>query len=138
AADRRSNGDAQGSGEAAGARPGATAPQGAQRPQAQIVILDAQEDTVQTLTGPADVGLHRVYWNFRMRGDAEDEPLSRSERADSIAFMTRVGAIADSLVASGADSAAVGRIRSAIATGDIRSLFRRGGRGGERGDPSRP
>ncbi|HEU5207871.1 MAG TPA: hypothetical protein VFU06_00555 [Longimicrobiales bacterium] len=134
-ADRRSSTDRQGSGDPAGNGAEATARQ--QRPQAEIVILDAQGDTVQTLTGPADAGLHRVYWNFRVR-DTDDEPLSRSERADSIAFMARANAIADSLVASGADSAAVARIRTAIATGDIRSLFRRGGRGSERGDPLRP
>src|SRR5690606_26947566 len=54
-------------------------------------------------------------------------------------FMARANAIADSLVASGADSAAVAQIRTAITTGDIRSLFRRGGAGGPgRGDPTRP
>ena len=58
--------------------------------------------------------------------------------ADSIAFVTRANALADSMVTAGADSTALAQIRTAITTGDLRSLFRGGfGRGG-RGDTARP
>ncbi|MGH7448310.1 MAG: WD40/YVTN/BNR-like repeat-containing protein, partial [Longimicrobiales bacterium] len=103
-------------------------PQRQERPQASIAILDAQGDTVQTMNGPATAGLHRVYWNYRT--SQTERTLSPSEKADSAALIARATELADSLLAAGADSAAIARVRTAIATGDIGSLRRRGGGGG--------
>ena len=50
--------------------------------QAQIAILDAAGDTVQTLTGSVRAGLNRARWNLEKR--SEPEELSPSERADSL------------------------------------------------------
>ncbi|MGH7130064.1 MAG: hypothetical protein ACREIV_15945, partial [Planctomycetaceae bacterium] len=54
---------------------------------------------------PATRGLHRVAWSFR--GDAEQLPLSPSERRDSVATDRRLTQVADSLVEAGRDRAEV-------------------------------
>jgi hypothetical protein len=130
-ADTEGEGGPRGVTSDAPASNGTRRPQRQERAQASIAILDAQGDTVQTMNGPATAGLHRVYWNYRTR--QTERTLSPSEKADSAALIARVTELADSLLAAGADSAAIARVRAAIASGDIRSLFRRGGGGGGAG-----
>ena len=79
----------------------------ATRARAEFAILDAAGDTVQVLSGAITPGLQRVYWNFRPR--QVEEPLSPSERRDSLNAVRAVREIADSLIAEGRDSAAVER-----------------------------
>ena len=67
----------------------------AQRAQARIVITNVKGDTVQSLTGPATPGLHRVTWNYRGRSSAQ--PLSPSQRRDSAALANRRTFVFDSL-----------------------------------------
>ena len=40
---------------------------GASRDSARIVVTNIRGDTVRTLTGPGGAGLHRAYWDLRMR-----------------------------------------------------------------------
>jgi hypothetical protein len=115
---------------AAAARSGGGQGQGGGRggaPTARIVIMDASGDTVQSLTGPLAIGVHRVTWNFR--GDAPPRaPLSPSERRDSIVEARRLQVVADSLIAAGADRAAVERVAEQLRSGP--GFGGRGGRGG--------
>ncbi|HEY0970816.1 MAG TPA: hypothetical protein VGE02_07560, partial [Gemmatimonadales bacterium] len=123
------DGAAQGS-RAQGARGG----QRAQRPQARIVITDVMGDTVQTLTGPATPGVHRVTWNYRTRGTGEREPLSPSQLRDSVLTARRRDFVLDSLQKAGTfPEAVVTQLKSTLASGDMGAL-RRGGGGGGRGE----
>ena len=71
-------------------------------PQVEITVSDADGEVVQTLSGPAGAGLHTVTWN--MRGPAPaTEPLSPSERRDSIQIAGRARVVADSLIEAGWD-----------------------------------
>ena len=68
--------------------------------EVEITISDGSGEVVETLGGPAGVGLHTVTWN--LRGAApEAEPLSPSQRLDSIAVAERARLVADSLVEAG-------------------------------------
>jgi photosystem II stability/assembly factor-like uncharacterized protein len=98
---------------------------------ARIIITDARGDTLQTLDGPATRGLHRVTWNFR--GDAEQLPLSASERRDSIATERRLTQVADSLVDAGRDRAEVDRVVENLRSQQGGGFGGRGGRGGRGG-----
>jgi photosystem II stability/assembly factor-like uncharacterized protein len=103
----------------------------AKRPQARIVITDVKGDTVQTLTGPATPGLHKVVWNYRRKRAARE--LSPSQRRDSVLLAQRGTFVLDSLAKAGTfPPPVIERMRQALASGDMSSLFR-GGRGGERG-----
>ncbi|MGQ0562868.1 MAG: WD40/YVTN/BNR-like repeat-containing protein [Gemmatimonadota bacterium] len=73
------------------------APAGA---RAQVIILDQQGDTVQTLNGPASRGLQRVFWNLRKRAEPA-RPLSPAEQRDSARLEVRVAFVSDSLVRAG-------------------------------------
>ena len=88
---------------AAAAGPGGRAAMQMRRgPRVEITIADADGETVQTLSGSAGSGLHTVTWN--LRGPApEAEPLSPSERRDSIQVAERARVVADSLVEAGWD-----------------------------------
>jgi photosystem II stability/assembly factor-like uncharacterized protein len=102
------------------------------RPQASIVITDVKGDTVTTLKGPATPGVHRVVWNYR--GRATPKTLSPSQRRDSVLQAQRGTFVLDSLAKAGTFPAPViERMRQALASGDLASLFRGGGRGGESG-----
>ena len=74
-------------------------------PQAVVAFLDGAGDTVQVLTGAVTAGLRRVSWNFEHR--TSPGPASPSERRDSVEAVRTVRAVADSLIASGLDSARV-------------------------------
>ena len=83
---------------------------------------------MQTLSGPAGAGLHTVTWNLRGAAPGA-EPLSPSERRDSIAVAERARFVADSLVEAGWEEAPLRR-QIGVFTGetDRQSLF--GGFGG--------
>lgn len=103
--------------------------------EASIVITDAQGDTLETVEGPASRGLHRVTWN--LRGQAEQLPLSPSEKRDSIATERRLAEVVDSLEAAGTDreelAEAVEQLRSGGGGGF--GGFGRGG-SGDSDDPT--
>ena len=99
----------QAAGRGPGGRPGGPGGPDAQRgPRAEITITDADGEVVQTLNGPAGAGLHTVSWNLRGAA-AEAEPLSPSERRDSLAIAERARAVADSLVEAGWEEAPLRR-----------------------------
>jgi len=77
------------------------------RPQAVVALLDSAGDTVQVLTGAITTGLRRISWNFEH--GTTPPALSSSERRDSLNAMATVRAVADSLIASGLDSAQIER-----------------------------
>ncbi len=114
----------------AAAQDGAGPQQRSRGPQASIVVLDAKGDTVQTLNGPATAGLHRVNWNFRPK--QAPQPLSPSERADSLKNVKLMREIADSLVQAGTmDRQMADRVLNMMMSGDRSALSRMfGGRGG--------
>ncbi|MEJ2679672.1 MAG: hypothetical protein P8174_11460, partial [Gemmatimonadota bacterium] len=113
-----------------GGQDGASPQQRSRGPQASIIVLNANGDTVQTLNGPETAGLHRVTWNFRPK--PTPQPLSPSERADSLKNVRIMHEIADSLVQAGkVDSATAARVLNLAMSGDRSALFRMfGGRGG--------
>jgi photosystem II stability/assembly factor-like uncharacterized protein len=82
---------------------------------ARVVIQDASGDTLATLTGPGNVGLHRVTWDYR--GRPRPRPaLSPVEVADSARRATRVARVLDSLEKSGAVPApALAMVRNMMA-----------------------
>ena len=96
----------------AGARPAGERPAGPPRrlgPRVEITVTDAAGEEVRTLRGPAGAGLHTVTWN--MRGPAPPpEPLSPSERRDSIEVAERARFVADSLIEAGWDEAPLRRL----------------------------
>jgi photosystem II stability/assembly factor-like uncharacterized protein len=77
---------------------------------AAITIRNAAGDTLQTLTGPARAGLNRVTWNLRPRTPPRAEPLTPSERRDSVLTFARIDAVTDSLIAAGNEEQAVRRV----------------------------
>jgi hypothetical protein len=100
----------------------------------RIAIIDTRGDTISTVSGPRERGLHTVAWN--LRGPEPDPlPLSPSERRDSIATERRLTEVADSLIRNGrpgqeVDSAVASLRQSGQGAG-------RGGRGGGGGEPPR-
>ncbi|MGH7481468.1 MAG: WD40/YVTN/BNR-like repeat-containing protein, partial [Longimicrobiales bacterium] len=102
-------------------------------PQAEIVILNAVGDTVQTLDGPARAGLHRVYWDLER--ETEAEPLSPSEQRDSLEAARVLREVADSMVAAGTDRASVDSVLVLYERGEIGTLFGGGGGSGRERDP---
>ena len=97
--------------------------------QAQIAILDAAGDTVQTLNTPIRAGINRAYWTFNRR--AAEVEKSPSERADSIRTARMYVEIADSLVANeGADREVVDRVLGILQGGDPGAMGRIFGGGG--------
>jgi hypothetical protein len=105
---------------------------GGQGVQAQIAILDAAGDTVQTLTGSVRAGLNRARWNLQKR--SEPEELSPSERADSLRNIELYREVGDSLVThEGANERLVNRVIELATGGDpqaMRRMFGGGGGGG--------
>jgi hypothetical protein len=102
--------------------------------EADVVILDAQGDTVQSLNGTTREGLNSVTWN--LRGVGETLPRSPSEVRDSIATEKRLAFVVDSLVAAGVDRGnideAVESLRNPAQGGGF-GFGGRGGGGGGRG-----
>jgi hypothetical protein len=78
-----------------------------ERPRAELVVLNAKGDTMQTLKGAATRGLQRVYWNLQKR--AAPRVLSPAERRDSAALEPRITFVTDSLVSAGYTREAVDR-----------------------------
>ncbi|MFV1987527.1 MAG: WD40/YVTN/BNR-like repeat-containing protein [Gemmatimonadota bacterium] len=94
--------------EAAADAPAVRSPgPGSGRAQSVVTIFDAAGDTVQVMTGAVTPGLKSVFWNFQPR--RVPEPLSPSERRDSVDNVRIVREVADSLLAEGADSTQVER-----------------------------
>lgn len=80
--------------------------------RASIVIQDALGDTVQVLNGSAGKGIQSVNWNFNRRpAPATPRPRTPSQVWDSVVAVRRTDFVFDSLRKSGADTAALGRIR---------------------------
>jgi photosystem II stability/assembly factor-like uncharacterized protein len=102
--------------------------------EADVVILDAQGDTVQSLNGTTREGLNSVTWN--LQGVGEPLPRSPSEVRDSIATEKRLAFVVDSLVAAGVDRGnideAVESLRNPAQGGGF-GFGGRGGGGGGRG-----
>ncbi|MGH7500774.1 MAG: WD40/YVTN/BNR-like repeat-containing protein [Longimicrobiales bacterium] len=105
--------------------------------EVRIAIVDARGDTISTVSGPGERGLHTVDWN--LRGPEPDPiPLSPSERRDSIATESRLVAVADSFVRAGRTQQAVdSAVTSLRAGGQGGGRGGRGGGGGDDGEPPR-
>ena len=105
AAEEETEGEAEergevGQGGAGGRRAGPGGPRGRRAAQVEITVTDAAGEVVQTLSGPARAGLHTVTWNMRGPAPAA-EPLSPSQRRDSIRIAERARVVADSLIEAG-------------------------------------
>jgi hypothetical protein len=105
---------------------GETVPDG----EAEIVVTNARGDTLDTMEGPAERGIHRVHWNFRGVQPAA-APLTPSQRRDSINIERRLGQVTDSLVRAGTDRARVNEAVELLRGGA--GAFAGGGRGGRGG-----
>lgn len=120
---------AQGAGNTTDQRMGfARAGQDTVQPRARIAILGTAGDTLETLDGPVEPGLHRVYWELERQ--TEPEPLSPAERQDSARAAGVLQEVADSMVEAGSDPALVDTVLASVASGDIRALLQGPG-GGE-------
>lgn len=110
-------------------------PTGERGDTVRIAIIDADGDTIHTMSGPGTAGLHAVTWDFAGK-PAPPEPLSPSERRDSVRTARRIQVVADSLIEEGMDREQVQRVAAALSGGGsgLGALFRRGrgGRGGGR------
>ncbi len=93
------------------------------RAQAVMTIYDAAGDTVQVVTGAVTPGLKSIFWNYQPR--TTPEPLSPSERRDSIRNVRVIREVADSLIVAGADSAQIEQ--------SVQNFANRGRRGGRPG-----
>jgi hypothetical protein len=100
--------------------------------QARVMITDARGDTLRTLNGPARAGLHRVTWDFRGRTPTP-QPLTASQRRDSVLQARRMNVVIDSLVATGVSREALERLRTRVASGDVAGIFGGGGQAQPRG-----
>lgn len=70
------------------------------RGQTRIVVQDAMGDTLQTLTGPGSVGVHRVSWNFSGR-PVPTAALTGAALRDSILAARRMATSLDSIEKAG-------------------------------------
>ncbi|MDE2796732.1 MAG: hypothetical protein OXL34_18095 [Gemmatimonadota bacterium] len=105
AAEEETEGEAEeqdevGEGGAGGRRAGPGGPRGRRAARVEITVTDPDGEVVQTLNGPAGAGLHTVTWNMRGPAPAA-EPLSPSQRRDSIRITERARVVADSLIEAG-------------------------------------
>jgi hypothetical protein len=107
---------------------------GAGAANARISIVDAQGDTVQSLTGPGAAGLHTVTWNYALTPKpAVRGPLSPSEKRDSILKAVRAPVVLDSLAKAKYDSTALAtakRLLTPIPPFNPAAFGGRGGGGG--------
>jgi len=105
---------------------------GEPRSRTQIVVTDVKGDTLQTLQGPGGPGIHRVNWSFQgARPPAE--PLSPSQRRDSIANVRKLESVFDSLKAEGMEERILDRVKERYLSGNTQELFQMFGGGGGRG-----
>jgi photosystem II stability/assembly factor-like uncharacterized protein len=98
--------------------------------EAEVIVTNARGDTLDTMTGPAERGLHRVYWNFR-GAQPLASPLTPSQRRDSVTIERRLAEVTDSLVGAGTDRALVDDAIELLRGGG--AAFGGGGRGGRGG-----
>jgi len=106
--------------------------EGEHRAQTQVVITDVTGDTLQTLDGPGNRGIHRVSWSFQGKAPPRAE-LSPSQVRDSIINVQKLEGVFDSLVAEGMNEQMLTRIKERFLSGDTQglfSMFQRGSRGG--------
>jgi hypothetical protein len=96
-----------------------------------IVIQDVTGDTLRTINGPATPGVHSVTWDFRGKQPASPT-LSPAQKRDSTRTALRVAAVFDSLAQAGVDTAALGRFRRLLTSGQG-GFGGRGGGGGPGG-----
>ena len=101
--------------------------------RAQVIVLNAKGDTMQSAQGILTSGLHRVYWNLRQRPEPR-RPLSPAEKRDSALLEPRITFVVDSLVKGGVArdtvDAALRAWRNAQRTGAGGGFFGGGGQGG--------
>ena len=104
--------------------------------QARIIVQNAAGDTLRTLTGPGQPGLHNVVWDFRGQGrPAPRIALSPAQVRDSIKTAQRMTRVLDSLEKAGAVPAPMmAMIRTSMQTGEppaaMQAMFGGGGGGG--------
>jgi hypothetical protein len=106
--------------------------------QARIIVLNAANDTMATLTGPTSAGVHRVTWGLFPR--FTPTPLSPSQKRDSVLRVRRVEFVFDSLSKAqvGADTV-LNQIKRMILTNNLGPLFQQGPPGpGGAVNPNRP
>ena len=106
----------------------------------KIVVSDAGGDTLTTINGAGNPGVHHVTWAFQQERTRIEQPeLSPSQKRDSILLHTRAPMVLDSLQKAGYDTAAIRTVRQQIAfinspaaAGGGRGRGGRGGGGGGR------
>lgn len=106
----------------------------------RIAVIDVNGDTLQTLTGQGQAGVHKVTWSFNGR-PAPAAPLTGAALRDSILQARRVQVVLDSVEAEGKiPAAAIAQLRRALSQGAtgmqaIARQFGFGGGGGGGGGP---
>jgi hypothetical protein len=98
----------------------------------RIAIMDVNGDTLQTLTGQGQAGVHKVTWGFNGR-PAPAPALKGAALRDSILQARRVAAVLDSVEAEGKIPApAIQQLRRALAQGatGMQAIARQFGFGG--------
>lgn len=84
----------------------------------RLVVQDASGDTLRTLTGPGQVGLHNVVWDMRAQRPAVRVALSPAQVRDSINTAVRVNRALDSLEkAEAVPAPMLSMIRTSVRTG---------------------
>jgi hypothetical protein len=105
--------------------------------QARIIILNAANDTMATLTGPSTVGMHRVTWGFFPR--FTPQPLTPSQKRDSVLRVRRIEFVFDSLKTAGVGADTVlNQIKRMFQTNNLAPLFQQGPGPGGAMNPNRP
>ncbi len=85
----------------------------------RIVVQDALGDTLRSLTGPGQAGVHNVVWDMRGQRPAPRIALSPAQLRDSTATAVRVTRALDSLEKAGAVPAPMlAMIRTTMRTGE--------------------
>jgi len=111
---------------------------GGPRDRVQIAVLNAQGDTVRTLTGPGGAGIQRAVWDYRGKQPAA-QPLGPSARRDSVILARRRDFVFDSLTTAGTiPKPMADRIRGAMASGNFQELAQMMGFGGGGGGGGAP
>lgn len=98
----------------------------------RVAIIDVNGDTLQTLTGQGQAGIHKVTWGFNGR-PAPAAPLRGAALRDSILQARRMAAVLDSVEAEGKIPApAIAQLRRALSQGatGMQAIARQFGFGG--------
>ena len=110
---------------------------GAGGTSARVSIVDAQGDTLQSLTGPGTPGVRTVTWSYGITPKPQPRaPLSASEKRDSILRAVRGPVVLDSLAKAKYDTAALAQAKALLnppAAGGGFGGFPGGGGGGRGG-----